>query len=116
MTSSTRPDLIAETRAALIGGDGVLRTPFGLKPLVYADYAASGRGDRRIEAELERFQAMYANPHTDDSATGRESTGWLNRAEALIKEAEHYWTLYQQDDDFPRPNTRQAITPSIYVT
>ena len=87
MTSSTRPDPIAETRAALIGGDGVLRTPFGLKPLVYADYAASGRGDRRIEAELERFQAMYANPHTDDSATGRESTGWLNRAEALIKEA-----------------------------
>ncbi len=82
MTSSTRPDPIAETRAALIGGDGVLRTPFGLKPLVYADYAASGRGDRRIEAELERFQAMYANPHTDDSATGREATGWLNRAEA----------------------------------
>ena len=83
---NSHPSVVA-TRAALIGDDSVLRTPFGLKPLVYADYAASGRGDRRIEAELERFQAMYANPHTDDSATGRESTGWLNRAEALIKEA-----------------------------
>ena len=81
----TAPVLAA--RAALMGGDGVLRTPFGLKPLVYADYAASGRGDRRVEAELDRFQAMYANPHTDDSATGREATGWLHRAEAMIKTA-----------------------------
>ncbi|WP_440958140.1 aminotransferase class V-fold PLP-dependent enzyme [Oceanicaulis sp. LC35] len=87
MTHPSGPDRIAETRTALVGGDGVLRTPFGLKPLVYADYAASGRGDRRIEAELEQFQAMYANPHTDDSATGRESTGWLHRAEAMIKAA-----------------------------
>ena len=78
---------VAAARAALIGDDSVLRTPFGLKPLVYADYAASGRGDRRIEAELERFQTMYANPHTDDSATGREATGWLHRAEAMIKDA-----------------------------
>ncbi|WP_306016176.1 aminotransferase class V-fold PLP-dependent enzyme [Oceanicaulis sp. MMSF_3324] len=87
MTQAPHSDCIAETRSALMGGDGVLRTPFGLKPLVYADYAASGRGDRRIETELERFQAMYANPHTDDSATGREATGWLHRAEAMIKQA-----------------------------
>ena len=87
MTHASACDRIVETRAALIGGDSVLRTPFGLKPLVYADYAASGRGDRRIEAALEHFQSMYANPHTDDSATGREATGWLRRAEAMIKEA-----------------------------
>ncbi len=29
--------------------------------------------------------------------------------EALIKEAEHYWTLYDRDDDFPRPNTRHLL-------
>ena len=87
MTHASGSDPVADIRTALIGGDSVLRTPFGLKPLVYADYAASGRGDRRVEAELERFQAMYANPHTDDSATGREATGWLHRAEAMIKQA-----------------------------
>lgn len=87
MTEVHSHSSVAAARAALIGNDSVLRTPFGLKPLVYADYAASGRGDRRIEAELERFQAMYANPHTDDSATGREATGWLHRAEAMIKQA-----------------------------
>ena len=89
MTSSTRPDLIAETRAALIGGDGVLRTPFGLKPLVYADYAASGRGDRRIEAELERFQAMYATlperiPQCSLRLQQQNWLGWLEKTPARL--------------------------------
>ena len=29
--------------------------------------------------------------------------------EALIKEADHYWSLYDEDDDFPRPNTRHLL-------
>tara|TARA_A100001391_G_scaffold189177_1_gene160425 strand:+ start:10499 stop:11803 length:1305 start_codon:yes stop_codon:yes gene_type:complete len=29
--------------------------------------------------------------------------------EALIKEAEHYWSLHDQDRDFPRPNTRHLL-------
>lgn len=29
--------------------------------------------------------------------------------EALMKEAEHYWQLYQRDPDFPRPNTRHLL-------
>ena len=29
--------------------------------------------------------------------------------EALIKEADHYWSLYDEDNDFPRPNTRHLL-------
>ncbi|HEX5678027.1 MAG TPA: HAMP domain-containing sensor histidine kinase [Alcanivorax sp.] len=29
--------------------------------------------------------------------------------QALIKEAEHYWSLYEEDDDYPRPNTRHLL-------
>ncbi|ASK33439.1 two-component sensor histidine kinase [Alcanivorax sp. N3-2A] len=29
--------------------------------------------------------------------------------EALIKEAEHYWSLYDRQTDFPRPNTRHLL-------
>lgn len=87
MTHAPTPDPIDAARDALIGADAVLRTPFGLKPLVYADYAASGRGDQRIEDQLLALQPLYANPHSDDSATGREATAWLHRAEALLKTA-----------------------------
>lgn len=87
MTHAYTPDPIDAARDALIGGDAVLRTPFGLKPLVYADYAASGRGDQRIEDLMLALQPLYANPHSDDSATGREATAWLHRAEALLKSA-----------------------------
>ncbi len=81
------PDPVEQTRLALMSGDGVIRTPFGARPLVYADYAASGRGDSRIETRLAEIMDTYANPHTDDSFTGQASTGWLKRAEAMIKRA-----------------------------
>ena len=87
MTNAQTPDPIDAVRTALIGRDAVLQTPFGLKPLVYSDYAASGRGDQRIEDELQSLQSLYANPHSDDSATGREATRWLHRAEAMLKAA-----------------------------
>lgn len=87
MTVMSRPDLVAQTREAMISGNGVLHTPFGLRPLVYADYAASGRGDVRVDAQLAQIQNLYANPHTDDSATGRSATAWLKRSETMIKRA-----------------------------
>jgi len=87
MTHMAISDPVARTRAALMSNDAVLSTPFGLRPLLYADYAASGRGDARIDAQLEQLTEMYANPHTDDSATGRASTGWLKRADAMIRRA-----------------------------
>ena len=42
-------DLIEEIRNGLIGAYYPVRTPFGDKPLVYADYTASGRALGFIE-------------------------------------------------------------------
>ncbi|WP_417493169.1 aminotransferase class V-fold PLP-dependent enzyme [Maricaulis sp.] len=90
MSSSTDcPTALSRLRAGMIGRDEILTTPFGERLMVYADYTASGRGLRQVEAQIERLSGLYANPHTVDSATGRASGEWLHQAEAVIREAVH---------------------------
>jgi selenocysteine lyase/cysteine desulfurase len=77
----------ADLRAQTVGADAVVRTPFGERPLVYADFTASGRQLRFVEDHLRRLAPLYANAHTEDSLTGRTATGLLHQAEAAIKRA-----------------------------
>ncbi|MEM7788721.1 MAG: aminotransferase class V-fold PLP-dependent enzyme [Bacteroidota bacterium] len=72
-------------RAATVGADAVVPTPFGERPLVYADFTASGRHLRFIEDHLDALAPYYANAHTEDSLTGRTATQLLHEAEAAIK-------------------------------
>ncbi len=72
---------------SVIGRDAVLRTPFGVRPLVYADYGASGRMSALVEERLASEAALYANPHNEDSATGHAATAALHDAVARIKRA-----------------------------
>ena len=78
---------IDSVRASLIGGDAVLETPFGRKPLIYADYGASGRMSAIVDERLAADAALYANPHNEDSATGHAATAALHEACAAIKRA-----------------------------
>ncbi len=78
---------LSRLRAGLIGRDAMLTTPFGQRPMLYADYTASGRALRQVEAQIERLSGLYANPHTTDSATGRASAAWMHQAEAIIRQA-----------------------------
>ncbi|CAN0299638.1 unnamed protein product, partial [Chrysoparadoxa australica] len=66
---------------------GVLQTPFGDRPLVYADYGASGRMSTLVDERLAKLSALYANPHNEDSATGHAATAALHEAVARIKRA-----------------------------
>ncbi len=77
----------SDLRAQTIGADAVVTTPFGRRPLLYADYTASGRQLAFIEEHLQRLAALYANAHTIDSLTGRTATRLLHDAEAAIKDA-----------------------------
>jgi len=75
----------ADLRAATLGADAAVETPFGVRPLVYADYTASGRQLAFVEDYLRALAPRYANAHTEDSLTGRTATHLLHAAERAIK-------------------------------
>jgi len=63
-----RPHLLKYVQENIIGtwsDKYQLKTVYGSKPLVYADYTASGRGLKFIEAYIQNeILPMYANTHT----------------------------------------------------
>jgi len=76
---------VERVREGLVGQGARIATPYGKMPLLYADYTASGRAHAFVEAQIARLETLYANPHTEDSTTGRASGQWLREAEAIIK-------------------------------
>lgn len=72
-------------RADIIGRNKMFQTPFGEKPLVYADYTASGRCLYSIENYMMHIMQYYANTHTEDDFTGKTMTTLLHEAEKIIK-------------------------------
>ena len=74
-------------RAQLIGHDVTAHTPFGERRIVYADYVASGRSLQWIENFiLKQVLPLYANTHTEDSATGALMTSLAHDASSYIKQ------------------------------
>lgn len=81
------PDLAARLRAGLIGEDARVEGPYGPRPMIYADYVASGRALRQVEEfMLERVLPFYANSHSQASYVGRFSTRLREAARARIGE------------------------------
>lgn len=77
---------IHELRRDVIGEGALATTPFGARRLTYADYIASGRPLRSVETALARsVLPLYANSHTEDSATGAHVTELTERAREYIK-------------------------------
>ncbi len=77
--------IFTRIRQGMIGQDIVLDTPFGARKLFYADYVASGRSYGPIEDIIRnRVLPLYANTHTESSATGRQSTAYREQARSII--------------------------------
>ena len=80
--------LVAKIRDSVIGDGQLIETSFGQKPLVYADYTASGRSLDFIEEFItDRVLPYYANTHTESSFTGAQSTAFREEARQSIKQA-----------------------------
>jgi selenocysteine lyase/cysteine desulfurase len=80
-----RDDRLEYLAAELIGNDAEIHGPFGPRPLVYADYVASGRAISAIERfVLEKVLPFYANSHTEASYCGGFMTGLRIAARNLI--------------------------------
>ena len=76
---STR--LISTIRDSVIGRDEVVEGPFGARPVIYADYTASGRSLSFVEDYLrEVVIPLYANTHTESSGTGLQTTRFREEA------------------------------------
>jgi len=80
-------DLIPLVAQSVIGADTSIRTPFGEKPLIYADYTASGRSLGFIE-DFIRDQVLpyYANTHSESSLTGAQTNHYREQARKIIRE------------------------------
>ena len=73
-------------RDDIIGQNAVIKTPFGDKPLLYADYTASGRSLHSVENFILSLLPYYANTHTEDDYTGKLMSDLLHQAELKIKQ------------------------------
>ncbi len=77
--------LVDYIRESVVGSDEVVDGPFGAKPVIYADYTASGRSLSFIEDYIRSVVLpLYANTHTESSGTGLQTTRFREEARSII--------------------------------
>jgi selenocysteine lyase/cysteine desulfurase len=77
--------LIRKIREAVIGSREIVNGPFGRRPVIYADYTASGRALDFIEDYIrDAVLPLYANTHTESSGTGLQTTRFREEAREII--------------------------------
>ncbi|WP_438432831.1 aminotransferase class V-fold PLP-dependent enzyme [Gorillibacterium sp. sgz500922] len=77
-------------RGQIVGDRATFRSPYGVKRILYADWAASGRLYGPIEEKLLReFGPYAANTHSEATFTGAAMTEAYREAKQVIKRCVH---------------------------
>lgn len=89
VTSTISPDeWVSRIRKSIVGEGSAIPGPFGPRPLVYADYTASGRALTMIESAIKQHALpYYGNTHTETSFTGMHTTRLRESARQAIRES-----------------------------
>jgi selenocysteine lyase/cysteine desulfurase len=73
-------------RRNITGVEATIKTPYGNKKLIYADWIASGRLYGPIEKRIsEDIGPMVGNTHSESTATGQAMTMAYHKAQKIIK-------------------------------
>lgn len=81
-------DLLDEIRRSIIEPGAPLFGPFGARPLVYADYAASGRPLGFVEDFLrQHVLPFYGNTHSEETTTAKAMSALRESARSVVREA-----------------------------
>lgn len=81
-----KPALLNYICNSVIGDRILFKTPFGNRPLVYADYTASGRALSFIENYMrDIILPNYANTHTSTSWVGLQTGFFRSEARSIIE-------------------------------
>jgi selenocysteine lyase/cysteine desulfurase len=76
----------APFRGNIVGINASIPTPYGIKPMIYADWTASGRLYGPIEDHMRDVVGpLVGNTHTETSYTGRMMTNWYKDAVETIR-------------------------------
>ncbi len=83
-----RDSLIEYIRHSVIGRDQIVDGVFGPRPVIYADYTASGRSLSFVEDYIRQsVLPLYANTHTESSGTGLQTSRFREDAREIIRES-----------------------------
>lgn len=86
LTKSSLETYFDKFRQNIIGINQNFQSPFGVKPIIYLDWTASGRLYRPIEDKLTNdFGPFVANTHTETNVTGTTMTLAYKQARQIIK-------------------------------
>jgi selenocysteine lyase/cysteine desulfurase len=80
--------IVESLRSSIIGSYEKFSGPFGNRPIIYADWTASGKCVRKVEDYISNnVIPLYGNTHTTTSITGHQTTCFRHESRQIVAEA-----------------------------